>query len=103
MKRALTVFVCLIVFVPAAYAESVPPTEMDTLTKNCMGGETPQQNPDRARYCQCMRDSMSSWSAEDFKEVAAESAKAHDAGQEPAKLQELAKACITKVLGPLPQ
>ncbi len=103
MKKILTFLFCLGAFIPAAHAENVPESERDALVKSCMGGESPQQDPQRAEYCNCMRDSTKDWSAEDFKQTADESAKAHDASQESPKLQEAAKACITKVLGPLPQ
>lgn len=102
MKKMFAILFCMAMLLSAAHAQTASQSA-DALTQSCMGGEDPQKDPERAQYCACMRESMANWTDEDFKQVAAEAAKAHSAGQEPTKLQELAKACITKVLGPEPQ
>jgi hypothetical protein len=103
MKKTLLILLCMGAFISAAHADTVPEYALDKDFTACMGGETPQKDPQRAQYCNCVRDSMKSWSVQEYEQVASEGAKAHDAAQEPAKLQDIAKACITKVLGPMPQ
>lgn len=90
-------------FISLAHAEQVPAYALEKDFENCMGHENPQKNPERAEYCDCVRNSMKDWSMEAYGQLAMEGAKAKNASEEPAQLQEIAKACVTKVLGAAPQ
>jgi hypothetical protein len=82
-----------------AQAEPVPEYALDKDFQNCMGGEAPQKDPQRAEYCNCIRDSMKGWSLDEYGAVATEESKAGGSTQNvPQKIAELAKSCIAKVM-----
>jgi hypothetical protein len=80
-----------------ARAEPVPEFALDKDFQNCMGGETPQQDAQRAQYCNCIRDSMKGWSLDEYGSVA-EQSKTVSTQQAPKPLMDIAQACISKVL-----
>lgn len=98
MKTALVICLAMVIGVSAAQAEPIPDYVLEKDYTSCMGGETPQQDPARQQYCLCIRDSMKNWTLDEYGQVATEGAKAHEAGQEPAQLQDIAKQCIAKAL-----
>ncbi len=100
MKKHLLVFgLCLMASVAHADSTLVPDDALDTDYKACMGGNTPDPDPQRKEYCLCIRDSMKNWTVDEYAETALQGAKApHDAEHQPPKLQDVAKACIDKVL-----
>jgi hypothetical protein len=82
----------------SARAEPIPDYALDKDFQNCMGNESPQKDPERAQYCNCVRDGMRNWDLDTYGAVASEQAKASNAQQVPQKIEDLAKACIAKVL-----
>ena len=104
MKKLFSIFVCIMAFAPSVHAaDKVPAEALDKDFTACMGGQSPQQDPERGEYCTCIRNTMKDWSVEQYEQVAMEGSKAKTADQEPQKLQEIAKVCISKVLGNAPQ
>jgi hypothetical protein len=103
MKRAVfAAFLLILVASAGLRAEPIPEMVLDKDFTSCMGGETPEKDPQRAQYCQCVRDSMKNWSLEDYQQLAEQESKARNAQEMPASLQEIAKACITKIMGSTP-
>jgi len=97
-KTVLAIFLGALLSVTTALAEPIPDYVLDKDFISCMGGENPEQDPQRREYCLCVRDSMKSWTLEEYGQTAEEETKAHTAAQEPGRLQDIAKACIAKVL-----
>ena len=70
----------------------IPQAAIDKYYKDCMGGETPQTNPQRAQYCQCVLGELARM---DDSDVAAQ---AQSPSSATAKMEAMAKSCIDKVL-----
>ena len=83
-----------LLWVMPAYAE-IPETMLDKDYQACLSNDT---DPNRAAYCACIHDAMRGWDMDSYDETATEAAKAGVAGSVPAKIEELAKECIAKVL-----
>lgn len=81
-----------------ARAEPVPADVLDHDYASCMGGTSPEQDPQKAAYCNCIRDGMRSWDLDTYGELATQQSNAQNAQQVPQKIQDLAQACIHKVL-----
>lgn len=92
------ILLLLLVATASAHAEAIPQYALDKDYETCMGGSNPQQDPERAAYCNCVRDGMKSWDLDTYGAIASEQAKAANAQQIPQKIAELAKGCIAKVL-----
>lgn len=82
----------------SARAEAIPEYALDKDYQNCMGGDTAEKEPERAQYCNCIRDSMRSWDLDTYGAVAMEQSKSSNAQKTPQKIEDLARACIAKVL-----
>lgn len=98
MRAVLAVFLCMAALAGPARAASIPAEVLDKDYASCMAGEDPQKSPERNHYCLCVRDSMKGWSLEAYGKLAEQESKAHDAAHMPAQLQQIAKACIAKVM-----
>jgi hypothetical protein len=88
----------LVLTCAAAQAEPVPEYALDKDFMSCMGGSTVQQDPQRGQYCNCVRDSMRGWDLDTYGAIATQESKSTNAQQVPAKIQEIAQACISKIL-----
>lgn len=97
MSRSAVIFALTVLLITtAAQAETVPEYALDRDYTSCMGGETAQKDPQRNEYCNCVRDGMRSWDLETYSSVAMEQSKSQN--QPTAKIEELAKGCISKIL-----
>jgi len=81
-----------------AFADPVPKEALDQDFSACMGGETEQKDPQRAEYCNCVRDGMKRWDTQSYANVAQQAAQNPTTENAPAKITELAKTCISKIL-----
>ncbi len=97
MLRIACLFL-LLIFTASAHAEPIPEFALDKDFENCMGGETAQKNPQRAAYCNCVKNEMRNWDLETYGALATEQSKAGNAQQIPKKIDDLAQGCIAKVL-----
>jgi len=93
MKNAL----CLLVFgfcalANAAHAEAIPEPYLQKEYDSCMGGD---KDPQRAQYCECVRNGMRSWTVDQYGAVATE---AKEGKGTPDQVAALAKTCIAQVL-----
>ena len=79
----------------AASADPVPEYVLQKDYENCMAGETAQQDVQRAQYCSCVRNGMRNWDESTYAGLLVEQARTQ---QLPAPIEELAKACIQKVI-----
>lgn len=99
MLRCIFLSLILTLAAATAHAEAIPEYALEKDFQNCMGGESPQKDPQRAEYCNCVRDGMRSWSLDEYGAIATQESKNGGSAQNaPAKLTDLAKACISKVL-----
>lgn len=78
-------------------AEPVPGHVLDRDYLSCMGGQNSKQDPVRSTYCNCVRDGMRGWSLEEYGEIAQQQQKAYSAEQVPAKIKDIAEACVKKM------
>jgi hypothetical protein len=79
----------------AAHADPVPDYVLQKDYENCMGGQTSQQDVQRAQYCSCMRNSMRSWDEEAYANLLLEQAKTQVISP---VIEALAKNCMEKVI-----
>jgi hypothetical protein len=86
----------LVALTPSARAE-MPDYVLDHEYKNCVGGD---EDPSRAAYCACVRDGMKHWDDSAYEELAMQMAAAstNPNAPPPAKIEELAKQCISQVM-----
>lgn len=99
MTKALKVSgLAIMLLALPAHAEPIPQYVLDHDYVSCMGGATPQKDPERAEYCACVRDGMKSWDLDTYGNVAMAQQKASNAQQVPEKIEELAQSCIQKIL-----
>lgn len=82
----------------ACSAEPIPEYALDKDFMSCMGNQTVQQDPQRGQYCNCIRDTMRGWDLDTYGAVVTQESKATNAQQIPQKLEQIAQACIAKVL-----
>ncbi len=93
IKRfAVATFLMTLLCTASAFADN----GQDEYFRNCMGGESVQQDPQRAEYCNCVRNGMQSWDTNTMNSVADE-VKAQN-GAPPPALETLAKSCIAKIM-----
>lgn len=85
-------------FAQQAYAESIPASVLSHDYENCMGGSGANADPERAKFCGCVRDQMSRWDLKTYTDIALEQMHSGDTTHPPAKVQEVANLCISKVL-----
>jgi hypothetical protein len=103
MKRnvaavSLGLMLAMVATFAAVSASPVPEYALDKDFQNCMGGETVLQSPQRAQYCNCMRQGMKNWDLDTYGNVALEQSKARDAQQVPAQIAEMARGCLANAL-----
>lgn len=98
MKIANLFFLACMFSVALAHAEPVPETALDHDFTACMGGMSPQQDYQRAAYCNCIRDRMQGWDLDTYGNVAMEQSQAGTTKQVSQKIQDVAQECIAKVL-----
>ena len=101
MIRFLFLFLISFAVLPlmSAKAENIPDYVLDKDYESCMGEDTPQSNPEHARYCECARSKMRSWDLETYGTAASEQAKnPTDTAKVSEKIGEIAKACLAEVL-----
>jgi hypothetical protein len=79
----------------AAHAGPIPEYMLQKDYENCLGGQTPQQDPERAQYCSCIRNGMRGWSEETYAALLIEQARTQTL---PPQIEALGKACVEKVM-----
>jgi len=85
-------------FLGKAYAESVPTYALDKDYENCMGSESEQSNPERARFCDCARNKMKEWDLDTYGAAASEAAKdPKNTAAVSQQIGDIAKACLAQV------
>jgi hypothetical protein len=95
--KFLALFLLACLFAAPVRAE-VPDDMVNKDFASCMGNATPASDPERAQYCNCIRDGLRKWDLNAYGETALEQSKAGNAQQVPAQLSALASECIHKVL-----
>ena len=96
MKIARVLGVLAVLLLAGAARAAIPDYALDRDYKNCVGDDN---DPQRAAYCNCVRDGMRGWSENDYAQIASEqAANANTPGAIPSQIADLAKACIEKVL-----
>jgi hypothetical protein len=101
MKKLMTLaFLGCVMAAPALADDTPMPDEyLQKDYENCMGGETPQSSPERAQYCQCIRDGMRHWTVDQYGSAATQLAQSQGkGGSEPSSVLGLAKSCMQKAL-----
>lgn len=101
MRHAMLSFVVgyMLLLAPQAHAEPIPADVLKHDYENCLGGSGASADPDRAKFCGCVRDQMSRWDLQTYTNIALEQMHSGDTTHPPAKVQEIANLCISKVMG----
>jgi hypothetical protein len=89
---SLTILFCGLVFAAAAHA--LPDEYLQKDYDTCMGGEPTTKDPLRAQFCQCVREDMRSWTADQYAAVATEAQKST---APPPAVAALAQKCMAQV------
>ncbi|MBV8060878.1 MAG: hypothetical protein JO126_01095 [Alphaproteobacteria bacterium] len=88
----------MLVAASTAHAEPIPADVLKHDYDNCMGGANAAPDPDRAKFCACIKEQMSRWDLETYTNIALEQMKSGDTMHPPPKVQEVANYCIGKVI-----
>jgi hypothetical protein len=98
MKTVLLLGFMTLLLCGPAFADELPDYVLNKDYENCMAGDN--ANPQRAAYCNCVRDGMRGWAIGAYMEAATQAAA--NAGNQnakaPGKIEELANQCIAKVM-----
>ena len=92
--RSCAVFGLALLASGVALAEPIPEYALQKDYENCLGGIPPQQDPQRAQYCACMRSGMRGWSADAYAQMLIDQSKTQTIAPE---VDALARTCVEKV------
>jgi len=97
MTKSGIIFLASLLLTTPACAAPVPEYRLNADFENCMDGENPLLNTQRAAYCNCVRDHMRDLDLDTYNAAVTSSVKG-DADPNAQKLSDIARQCVAQTL-----